>query len=264
MPPFPLHNAPFIWQRPVCGCHFYYQYYLCGCPDQTASDGTHTPSFRPCELRLAPQWQQDMHARYGWEHKANPPTSTEPSVLPFPCYRHLMESRVFLPPEKLREMRTRLMDPKWNPLSAARLNNNTHSLQRFQEDHMSQEYAKRLRDQDNDPTADEPPRKRYKPEPANVGQARRTLAALSLKQQATDLWALDGYRHRHPAPRPPREENGVRFPVYDGDTRGYHGGAYKMDLEMLRMARVANWAGMDPTGRRENELTQKPWFISIR
>ncbi|KAL2172282.1 hypothetical protein VTG60DRAFT_6660 [Thermothelomyces hinnuleus] len=102
-PPPP--NAPFLWDRPVCDCHYYYQYYLCGCPDRyVATAGgrlKHIPSRQGCAIWYKPFIERLVHHNAGFRHNPNLPTRPDPSVLPFPCYRHLMESRIFLSPDEL-------------------------------------------------------------------------------------------------------------------------------------------------------------------
>ncbi|KAK4150990.1 hypothetical protein C8A00DRAFT_17549 [Chaetomidium leptoderma] len=279
MAPFPSPTtAPFLWHRPVCDCHFYYQYYLCGCPDRTApmdaGHSCHVPCFQGCPMRYKPLWEQEMHHGYGFQHNPNPPTSSDPSVLPFPCYRHAVESCILLPPSALRNTRNRLMDPQWNPFSIQRKNRNMHMLQRFKDQGRSWEGKKRVREEEGDESSRRPPRKRRsKPETLELAHSssssRNHFATLDwlLEEQSIDLWAQDGYRSRCPPPLAPREqqqqESGdgmVRDVVFDGNThRGYHGGAYKLDHDVLHQARVANWSWL---GDREGKLARAvgEWF----
>ncbi|KAK4146654.1 uncharacterized protein C8A04DRAFT_25574 [Dichotomopilus funicola] len=142
----PLQPLPF-WQRAVCDCHYFYQFFLCGCPDHpfdpTTTTGTnpnntnphlpstHTPNFRPCAIAQAPKIDQLRHLLTGFRHNRTPPIRREPSILPFPCFRHLQEARQYLPPAALRGARKRLLDPKWNPVGVRRLNENYRGMVRF-------------------------------------------------------------------------------------------------------------------------------------
>ncbi|KAL2024735.1 hypothetical protein VTK56DRAFT_5556 [Thermocarpiscus australiensis] len=181
--PFPTPaNAPFIWQRPVCNCYYFYQFYLCGCPDRTVSRGSersrHIPSFQGCDLYYKPKWEVDMQERYGFRHNANPAIINEIRILPFACYHHLIESRVYLPVAALQKTRRPLNDPKWNPVSAARANKNRHVIQRLREEGCCWESRKRWREEDQ---ADYPQRRRKRRcvvESDELAELRRKLEAL--------------------------------------------------------------------------------------
>lgn len=98
-----------------------------------------------------PAWEVLQHYHHGeFRHNPNPPVSNVFRVLPFPCYRHLMEARIFLPSKAFRNTRQRLMDPRWNPLVAARINTKRHQLRRFQDQGCNWESRKRLREVDDD------------------------------------------------------------------------------------------------------------------
>ncbi|KAL2179495.1 uncharacterized protein P884DRAFT_320393, partial [Thermothelomyces heterothallicus CBS 202.75] len=198
-PPPP--NAPFLWARPVCDCHYYYQYYLCGCPDRyVATAGgrlKHIPSRQGCAFWYKPFIERLVQHNAGFRHNPNPPTRPDPSVLPFPCYRHLMESRIFLSPDELRAWRRRLSDPRWNPVSAARLNHNMSQLQKFQkESRLSQKQRgarKRARAGEEDDRLILPlPRKR-KVLPPKSKESRALLMlsrALITQHRELDLYKL--------------------------------------------------------------------------
>ncbi|KAL1838182.1 hypothetical protein VTJ49DRAFT_2963 [Mycothermus thermophilus] len=164
---------PFAWELPTCNCHYYYQYYVCGCPDQTRPNtDVHIPSFKRCDLSYQPFLVRLKYWIQGFQHNPNPPLRNEVSVLPFPCFKHMMEARVFLSPEALALERQRLLDPRANPVSAARHNANTVKMRQFQDECRTWEFLKRKRDalekeeedekrtKDDDETSQPPPRKR--------------------------------------------------------------------------------------------------------
>ncbi|KAK4099852.1 hypothetical protein N658DRAFT_559980 [Parathielavia hyrcaniae] len=181
----PHHQPPLPWERAACDCHYYYQFYLCGCPDLVARTNTsrvaHILSFQKCYIHYEPPWKQRVREKLGFFHNPSPPIADDPSVLPFPCHRHLMEARVFLPPSTLREQRQRLIDPRWNPLSAARLNRNRSAMRRFQDEGRAWETAKRMREEDDETAAAaQPPLKvrRSGPEGDDIAALRRRLGVL--------------------------------------------------------------------------------------
>ncbi|KAH6844821.1 hypothetical protein B0I37DRAFT_406456 [Chaetomium sp. MPI-CAGE-AT-0009] len=184
-------KAPLLWNRTVCDCHWYYQFYLCGCPDRVTPIGNgrtrHEPCYQGCEVWYKPKWEQVINLTTGFRHNPNPPLRPEPSVLPFPCHRHLMESRIFLLPEELHTMRNRLMDPVWNPVRAARLNKNHKMLRRFQEQGSSWEDKKRMREEEDDRLLPPPPLRRriLRPEAEEVIQLQPRLRDLVLELRRT-------------------------------------------------------------------------------
>ncbi|KAL2115108.1 hypothetical protein VTJ04DRAFT_10771 [Mycothermus thermophilus] len=155
MASFGKQPPPFAWEMPTCTCHYYYQYYLCGCPDQTRPSnnsnnnnqpGVHIPSLKRCDLYHQPFVVRLKYFLQGFRHNPNPPLRYEPSVLPFPCFKHTMDARVYLPPEALALERQRLLDPIANPVSAKRHNENTRKMKRFLDNGRTWEYLKRKRD----------------------------------------------------------------------------------------------------------------------
>ncbi|KAK4033292.1 hypothetical protein C8A01DRAFT_19748 [Parachaetomium inaequale] len=263
-------GKPLLWKRPVCDCHWFYQFYLCGCPDQTTpGEGgrtEHQLSYAGCPIWHMPKVEQAVQLRNGFRHNPNPPVRLEPSILPFPCYRHLMESRAFLSPAELHAARKRLMDPRWNPAGAARVNGNIRKLQLFQQEGRTWEAKKRVREEEDDGLPPPPPRRRrmqpQRPilnppstQPPVRSRNHYTTLTWLLDEQSTDLWHLDGYRSHLPPlkdrqtkeeaekTKKKREKDRLVLDAsYDGPTHtGYFGGAYKIDAEVLHQARIANW-----------------------
>ncbi|KAK3290120.1 uncharacterized protein B0H64DRAFT_453040, partial [Chaetomium fimeti] len=167
-------KAPLLWNRTVCDCHWFYQFYLCGCPDRVTPIGNgrtrHEPCYQGCEVWYKPKWEQVINLTTGFRHNPNPPLRPEPSVLPFPCHRHLMESRIFLSAEELHTMRNRLMDPMWNP-----------------EQSSSWEDKKRAREEEDDGLLPPPPLRRriLRPEAEEVIQLQPRLGDLVLELRCT-------------------------------------------------------------------------------
>ncbi|KAH6649574.1 hypothetical protein F5144DRAFT_588254 [Chaetomium tenue] len=192
-------KAPLLWNRTVCDCHWYYQFYLCGCPDRATPIGNgrtrHEPCYQGCEVWYKPKWEQVIKLSSGFRHNPNPPLRPEPSVLPFPCHRHLMESRVFLSAEELHTMRNRLMDPMWNPVRAARLNKNQKRLRRFQEQSSTWEDKKRVREEEDDGLPPPPPLRRriLQPEAEEIIQLQPMIGGLmlALRQTPNDHHYID-------------------------------------------------------------------------
>jgi hypothetical protein len=137
-------------------------------------------------MRYEPPWKQRMREKDGFQHNPNPPIWDDPSVLPFPCYRHLMEARVLLPPDTLRERRKRLMDPKWNPRSAARLNRNRRMMQQFMDEGSTWEVMKRIREEEDEASRPPPKVRRTRPETDDVAESRRRLKELELEAERRD------------------------------------------------------------------------------
>ncbi|KAK4240723.1 hypothetical protein C8A03DRAFT_41740 [Achaetomium macrosporum] len=274
-------NASLLWERPACKCFRFRQFYLCGCPDRILPRGRHAEhalSLFRCEMWYQPACLQEMARRAGFRHKRNPPITKEPHVLPFPCYRHLMESRVYLPPSELRRRRRVVVDPKRNRAIAESRNRPIRTLQEFQKESSDWETRKRLREE-NDDSAQPPQRKRKAPRssspPAPPSQPQLPTASRAppydpslwrihttpkttphhfsslnwlLEEQSVDLWALDGYRSRCPLLPPPKEKRKdglVTHHHFDGNTHtGYSRGAYKMDSDVLS----EGWMRWDPDG----------------
>ena len=221
-------KAPLLWNRTVCDCHWYYQFYLCGCPDRATPIGNgrtrHEPCYQGCEVWYKPLWEQVIKLSSGFRHNPNPPLRPEPSVLPFPCYRHLMESRIFLSAEELHTMRNRLMDPEWNPVRAARLNKNHKMLRRFQEQSSSWEDKKRVREEEDDGLPPPPPLRRrvLQPETEEVIQLQPMLGDLmvGLRRAPDDHHYIDPPAPNAALVSPPYSwqipSGQVAFPTLDG------------------------------------------------
>ncbi|EAQ92137.1 hypothetical protein CHGG_00372 [Chaetomium globosum CBS 148.51] len=175
-------KAPLLWNRTVCDCHWYYQFYLCGCPDRATPIGNgrtrHEPCYQGCEVWYKPKWEQIIKLSSGFRHNPNPPLRPEPSVLPFPCHRHLMESRVFLSAEELHTMRNRLMDPMWNPVRSS-----------------TWEDKKRVREEEDDGLPPPPPLRRriLQPEAEEIIQLQPMIGGLmlALRQTPNDHHYID-------------------------------------------------------------------------
>ncbi|SPQ25807.1 c5953738-8698-4f21-96ad-6387f3b1f31c [Thermothielavioides terrestris] len=270
MHPFPVWpGVPFLWEQYKCDCYKYFQFYLCGCPDLTiAKSGRppeHQPSIRRCAMWYKPEWEQRQAASYRFEHKPDWDLPfKQPQVLPFPCYDHWIQSRIFLDPSALGDLGRRLDNPATNPPRAARWNRNIRALQHFQEQGRTWELKKRVREVLDDPSqrpsapANQPytnPLFAYFSIPPAKNQSHFSSLTWLLEEQRVDLWALDGYRWLHPQPQPqpePQQQQQQQpcAPRFDGNThRGYAGGAYRFDLETLECSRWANWHKWDEKGR---------------
>ncbi|KAK4113102.1 hypothetical protein N656DRAFT_828806 [Canariomyces notabilis] len=141
----------YIWDLPQCKCSYFYQYYLCGCPDRTISKGRghsiHVPSFKGCPMYYMPLKQKLEYHKYGFRHNLNPPLDNEPRVLPFPCYRHMMEARIYIPAEAIKKAQQELTDPKLNAYSATWRNRKTHALLEQLKEWRDEELRKRAREE---------------------------------------------------------------------------------------------------------------------
>ncbi|AEO67679.1 uncharacterized protein THITE_2129533 [Thermothielavioides terrestris NRRL 8126] len=226
MHPFPVWpGVPFLWEQYRCDCYKYFQFYLCGCPDLTiAKSGRppeHQPSIRRCAMWYKPEWEQRQAASYRFEHKPDWDLPfKEPQVLPFPCYHHWNQSRIFLDPSALGDLGRRLDNPATNPPRAARWNRNIRALQHFQEQGRTWELKKRVREVLDDPSQRPCKLRKRAADDSETEALRPRFHALALDDRLRDslqegIGSADQTLAAYPSPP-------TSGPSSSGDESGYH------------------------------------------